>query len=442
VTIRLDWLVAARLGYVAVILLATLTELHFDPHSVLFEHRLQRALSPRVGARDVVDGLRNVLLFAGWGLVWSMTAPSHRLWRSVAVATATGMLLSAGVETLQLFSPRRHSSILDVISNTGGAAAGALVSVMVLRATSAARDARSFVGVPLFLFAAPYAAAALLEIALPGLHQELLPGTEGDPLRRLRHAFDLMVFELPSARVVLVQLAILVPAGALLLATFLERGWSHRRSLLVTAGVGVPFILLAQIARGVTGQPVEPGKFIIHAAGFLAGAALAYRFLYALTIRLQGRQRSFALIAAWICILILWRWRPFWPATSLDEVLASFTAVHLLPLQALAARMDLFSASRVAVGFLLHTPLGVLLAVRPLRRRGVLAHLWPGLWIVAAVEVGQIFIAGLVFDVTDVIIGSAGVAAGWLIVRRAGFGPCGEEVAGPGPAVDRQAVRR
>src|SRR5881227_3533587 len=67
---------AARWGYVAVVLLATLTQLHFSSDLTAAGERLVRAFTPSLGWRDAIDGLRNTVLFAGLGAVWVVTSPS------------------------------------------------------------------------------------------------------------------------------------------------------------------------------------------------------------------------------------------------------------------------------------------------------------------------------------------------------------------------------
>ncbi|HLP17703.1 MAG TPA: VanZ family protein [Bacteroidota bacterium] len=47
-----------------------------------------------------------------------------------------GMILSVSIESLQIFLPSRFSSLLDVVSNTLGAALGALVTVVIARSIS------------------------------------------------------------------------------------------------------------------------------------------------------------------------------------------------------------------------------------------------------------------------------------------------------------------
>jgi VanZ family protein len=420
------WRAAARLAYVAVIALATLSQLGFEMVSTdVLRERLVRSVSLAMGARDVADALRNLLLFAGWGLVWCITATNHRPGRSVVAATVTGMLLSMTVETAQLFSERRQASILDVINNTGGAFLGAAATVALLRVTLSARDAKSYVGMPMFVFAISYGCAAALEILLPGMRQELL-AVWGGPVNRFQAALATIAWGDDSAAALLLQLVLMIPAGGFAVAAFAEGGRSYGRALAVTAVGGFTLSLVLEFARGFAGQPIELGMFVAHGLGVVSGAWLTALWLPALTSRFRGRSRPLALLALYTPVLLLWRWRPFMPHLSLEGVLASFSPNHLMPLQALTLKMDLFSVSVVAVGFLLHLPLGALLAVWPLRFRGWLAHILPGLWIVVAMEAGQIFIADRYFDVTDIIIGAGGVLTGWALMRRAGFAPRGE----------------
>ncbi|HEY7878630.1 MAG TPA: hypothetical protein VIC55_10415, partial [Gemmatimonadaceae bacterium] len=65
----------ARAGYVAVVLLATLTDFHFNAAPALVAWRLQRALHFVTSGADVVDAARNIVLFAGLGAVWLVTSP-------------------------------------------------------------------------------------------------------------------------------------------------------------------------------------------------------------------------------------------------------------------------------------------------------------------------------------------------------------------------------
>src|SRR6478672_8974657 len=117
---RLATMLSARAAYIAIILIATLANLEPDWNDGLASQRLARALEPHVAWSDTIDALRNILLFAGFGAVWEVTSPQGRLRDAIWRATLYGCLLSTTVETLQLFSPVRFASILDVMTNTAG----------------------------------------------------------------------------------------------------------------------------------------------------------------------------------------------------------------------------------------------------------------------------------------------------------------------------------
>lgn len=82
---------------------------------------------------SVPDVVQNILLFVPFGglgvLVWRRRGSTHPLISMLAVV-AFGALLSAGVETLQLFTIDRTSSLTDLATNTAGAFAGALAALL------------------------------------------------------------------------------------------------------------------------------------------------------------------------------------------------------------------------------------------------------------------------------------------------------------------------
>jgi len=91
--------------------------------------------------------------------------------------------------------------------------------------------------------------------------------------------------------------------------------------------------------------------------------------------------------------------------------------------------VDAFSALHVLQQFLLYLPLGSVLAVWPLRLTGRWAHLWPGVWLAVVIELGHVVIVDRTFDPTNALIAGAGLAIGWVVVRRSGFVPYGEALA-------------
>jgi hypothetical protein len=172
-----------RLAYVAVIAVATLRGLDADGSAAAVRFRLWRALHPVVHAGDVVDGARNVALFAGFGAVWLATAAPGRLRRALVRATVAGALVSATVEAAQLLSPVRWASVLDVATNTAGAFAGAFVIALAVAAARASRPV-ALVPAPLALVALPYVAACVFEAFSPLGRPDQIPGAWGGPANR------------------------------------------------------------------------------------------------------------------------------------------------------------------------------------------------------------------------------------------------------------------
>jgi VanZ family protein len=107
---------------------------------VVFAHlsnvRLNPLISPETGSRvSIPDFVGNVLLFVPFGLfgIWSLVGRRSPIVRIVWL-TLLGCALSGAVETLQLFTIDRTTSMADVFANTLGTLAGA-VAATVLRAS-------------------------------------------------------------------------------------------------------------------------------------------------------------------------------------------------------------------------------------------------------------------------------------------------------------------
>jgi glycopeptide antibiotics resistance protein len=422
-------LIAARAAYVAVILLATLTNLEMSADLSEAGRRLLRAVDPSVGWRDAVDGLRNAALFAGLGAVWVATTLTGRVRTDVRDAALAGFALSALVEGLQVFSPERTASVLDLATNTFGAFAGAYVLALALVVVRRTKGARSYLGVPMFLPAGAYALAVLSEAATPLFRNNQLPWVPGGPLAWMREG---LAYSTPLAweQVPLADVLLVAPAGFLIVMALAEGGRATAVAWRLTAGVGAVLLLGSELAHGVIRLPIRWEAVATQAAALGLGAWAAHRWLASLSRGLRGPARAQAWFAAYAVLLLLWGLRPFYPVMSVSALAAHFTAARLVPLQALAERTDVFSVVHVAQQFLLYLPLGAVLAVWPLRRAGRWSHLWPAVYLTAAVEVGHLVLVDRTFDVTNVLIAAAGLAIGWILVRRAGFLPYGDALRG------------
>jgi glycopeptide antibiotics resistance protein len=416
--------IVARAAYVAVILLATLTHLDFSWDLAAAAQRVPRALLPSMGWRDAVDGLRNIALFAGFGAVWVVTSISGKVDREIVRATLVGLALSATVEGLQLFSSTRTASVVDVSTNTFGALAGAVVLVLLIAKVQRSRTARSYLGLPMVLLAGAYVLAVLCEAVVPLFNSEPLAWSEGGPLAALRLALQ-SATPLSLGEVPLFDLLLFAPAGFLVVMALGELGQDSRQSWLKVAGVGTGLMFASELLHGMIRLPIHWEAAATNAAALTLGAWAARNWLAPLTQALRGPARARWAIFGYAILLVFWGWRPLLPETDFRLIAAQLTLEHFEPLQGLAERVDVFSATHVAQQFLLYVPLGGMLAVWPLRLDGRWSHLWPALWLAAAIELGHVVIVGRTFDVTNALLACSGLGIGWIVVRRSGFRPYG-----------------
>jgi glycopeptide antibiotics resistance protein len=119
------YLLAASL-YLALLLPWLVTELGRWPHprAYLLEWRMS---SP---ARLTGDAIFNVAMFVplGWLLARGIEGTGAPARARVIIVAAACAALSFTVETAQFFLMSRYSSVIDIVTNTGGAVAGALVA--------------------------------------------------------------------------------------------------------------------------------------------------------------------------------------------------------------------------------------------------------------------------------------------------------------------------
>lgn len=413
----------ARAAFVGILLLATLSSFDFSPDGAEVSARLARAMHPHVNASDAIDALRNLALFAGWGVVWMATCGAARTARQLLLAILTGAIISLGVETAQLFSAVRNASLIDVLTNTVGTAIGAVGFVVLVRLAAALRGQRSFVGIPALAIAGSYGLACFLEAAVPLFRQDEVYGAAGGPVTRLSAVLATFTWrsllDLP-----LEDFLLFLPAGAFAVAALVEAGASYLQARNRTFAYGTALAIVAELLHGPNGQPIIAGAVVIHALAITLGAMIATRFLPNVSQVLRGPTRPRWLLRLLAALIALWALRPWIPEfLPLSERLS---ADWWIPLAALGGRMEVFSVADVVGPFFLYFPLGALLAVWPWRRHGWMANLWPAVWLAFGTETMQLFVQGRFVDVTDPLIQLSGAVIGWVIIRRAGYRPYGE----------------
>jgi len=413
----------ARIAFTGLLLLATLSAFDFDPDRAHVAARFARALHPELGASDAIDALRNLALFAGWGVVWMATAAAGRSVRQLALAVLSGAAISVAVEAAQLFSGVRNASVIDVLTNTAGTALGALGFVLLVRLAYALRGRRSFLGIPALAIAGAYGLACFLEAAVPLFRQDEVFGVSGGPLTRLSAV--VAAFRWTSLLDWPVEdLVIFLPAGVAAVAAFAESGLAYPAARSRTAVLGAALAMLAELLHGPNGQPIIAGAVLVHAIAVGLGAFVAARFLPAFSQSFRGAARPRWVLRALAVLIALWALRPWVPEFLPPS--ERLSADWWVPLAALGGSMNLFSVVDVVAPFCLYFPLGALLAVWPWRRQGWLSGLWPAVWLAFGTETLQLFVQGRFVDVTDPLVQLSGAVIGWTVIRRAGYRPYGE----------------
>lgn len=415
---------AARLAYVAVLAAATLAPFHFVLDGASVGRGLANAFTFRYSSATAVDAVQNVLLFAGWGALWVSTSRPPLIGASIRSPALTGAAMSVLAEGLQLFLPDRRCSVLDVMTNTAGAALGAAAIAIAVRTAQALRQQKSYVGLPAAAFAIAYLCAAAAEAVLPLQSAAVIATRGGNQLHRLHVAASRLdwtsLWRIPPGDVIL-----FIPLGVFGVMALVEAGALHWSAVRRVCAWGALGAVLLELTHGPLGQPIALGTALAHLIGISLGAVACGAWLPGFSRLVRGRARPALLFLAYALLIAFWAWRPFVFETNPATIQQQFALERLIPLQGLASRSDLSSVAEIVKPFFLFFPLGALLAVWPLARRGPLAYCFPAFYLAIITEVMQGFIAGRFFDGTDLVIQCAAAAIGWAVARQAGYQPYG-----------------
>ena len=415
----------ARLAYVVVILIATLSNLHADPTWADVPPRLVRALDLTPRLSDAIDAVRNILLFAGLGVVWIATSRLRRPAATLFRVTIISLVMSACIEALQLFSPVRNASLIDVTTDTIGGLAGGVITLLAFAVLDDTADERSYFGIPSALFAVSYCVATIMEAFMPLFRQDLLPqlgGSVGDRIARAIAAIRLeSVTEIP-----LIDVLVFFPAGVFVVIALMESGVSTVLAALAAICLAAIVYPVVEVVHGVAAEPILLGAALTHVVAASLGAVVAAGAMRSFAARYPVRLRARIVAVAYAIAVSVWSWRPFQLDLSGAAMAEQFTPSHIIPLKALAQRGDLFSVTDVVAQGVLFVPLGALLAVWPLRSKGPLRGVLPAIYLAILLETGKIPIAERFMDVTHILIQSAGAALGFLLLRRVGYRVRGE----------------
>jgi len=87
------------------------------------------------------DVIANVIAYLPFGLFMALVPYRRAALARIAVAIASGALLSFAMETAQMFLPPRDASAMDLIANTAGSAAGGMLGSWMAQSERAGRAA-------------------------------------------------------------------------------------------------------------------------------------------------------------------------------------------------------------------------------------------------------------------------------------------------------------
>jgi VanZ family protein len=412
---------ALRLAYLACITIATLLHLGVDTSVTNAAFRLQRALDPQLGFRDIVDAARNVALFIGWGATWVLTSDAPSTRRDVAVATLAGMMASLTVETAQLYSQYRTASVADVFTNTLGALIGALALWLMEKRAIADMRRGTLIGIPAWLPASAMLMTAFGLAFAPSSRASMIVAYARSPLERAA-----IVAGMPAVDVLwtalVTDVAVWFAVGIAASVAISDRTGRVRGTQLVAwLAIVSALLAVAHWGRSLAGLQRESGSWIVQGAaaatGLLIGLALVPRWRALATAR-STRAYQLAGVAAVVGVIMSWV-PASWAASAAGG--PSFSWRQLVPMMSLFQRQDLSSVFLVLQKAGLGAAVGACLAART--RVGV-PH--PGVraavLYATVLELGQLFVPGRYPDVTDILITVSAASLVAVLVERADAG--------------------
>ncbi|MBC7843644.1 MAG: VanZ family protein [Gemmatimonadaceae bacterium] len=412
--------IVLRIAYLGCIAIATLLHLGFDPSLAHAVDRLQRAIEPTLGFKDIVDAARNVALFLGWGATWVLTSEAPTRRRDALVATVTGMLASLSVESVQLFSAFRTASVIDVATNTAGALLGALALWLMERRAIGDMRRGTMIGIPGWLPASALLLTAFGLAFAPSSRASLTVTWVSSPSARARAVSEMAAIDVPWTALATDACAWLI-VGLFVAVAIDDRAGRIRWRQLIAWLVLVPGLIVgAHIGRAAAGLMREASSEMVQsvgaAIGLLLGLLIVPRWRAAVTAR-STRALHLAMLAAAFGMLMTWT-PAGWAARS---GATAFSWRQLVPMMSLFQRQDLSSVFLVLQKAGLGAAVGACLASR--KRVG---EPRPGLraavLYAAVLELGQVFVPGRYPDVTDVLITGSAACLVAVLIERADHG--------------------
>jgi VanZ family protein len=363
----------------------------------------------------------NILLFVPWGcLVAIWRAGRGSRWFAIlAMAMASGACLSGFVEIVQLFSPRRYPSFVDLVTNTFGSVVGAIIGWTLVRWIWPGASIR----IRQLLVARPMATCALVVaagFAIAGLSPSYLKtGAKGisasiETARLIPFGPSSGVLT-PSAKSWLwgAELLAWTLVGGLFALVARESGrhglWAICWSV---AAAGALSTCIEAIQLVIPGRDVDVTSIVLALGGSALGAAIVAR-----SAQVETRRWLTPALVIWAMAALLAAWNPprfTWPDRTV------WRAELVVPFWSYFGSRSLEDLTDVIGQAMVFMPLGALLAARSWRQSFVRAIVI-GLGIGVLMEAGQIFLPDRSADVSDAISAAAGTGVGLVLWRWGEF---------------------
>jgi VanZ family protein len=354
------------------------------------------------------------------------------------VTMACCFSLSVAVEFAQVFTQSRTDSLSDIVAQSIGTVIGTVFWLAAgqgvtrwLRESLKEREQPAMIQRILLAYCIVFAIAQVMPLDLTlSLSQLAAKYRRGMILLRPFSYHHLTTFDMWWDYLGDVVLNIPVGAAMVLLWTR-ER---TRRAPLAAFALGVVFVGLVECAQVFVGSrfadstDVITGSLGILAGILLAGAQTRHRAVLRLERPQAGPHAMLGRIgvAGWMVALMAYHWNPFDFTTTPVRVTEGVHQILSVPFYSYYLGTEYHALTEMLRKFLLAAPLGLFLGLSwppPNRSRFRVG----GRFVVAAllafcllvgIEVGQIFLPTRTPDITDALVGEAGVVlAMWLTGR-------------------------
>ncbi|MGJ8669986.1 MAG: VanZ family protein [Oceanococcus sp.] len=403
-----------RLAYLLVLGLATLAGAQFAWDLGLVAQRFAELGSGNLSGRDWLDALRNVLLFAGWGVVYVLTSTRDSGRAVLQQVTVSAALISVSVEALQLFSSVRTTSVLDLMTNILGATAAAWALLKLLAYLRTGR------GGFLFLPTAAMTLACWVLTLFPPGRSLPLAGVYGGPMQRANaiwHSAEGWTWSLGSLD--FFDLLLYLPTGFFLwlcLRQFVSSLPLNRQKLVVFAAIVVSIAIFTEWLRCFVGLPVQLGLSLAHAAILCVGAGAAMLWTLSQFQRSQRLLEQTFLLS--FISLILWSaWHPFKIIPSWSQSALMDGRFYLLPMAAYRQQVDISSVAEVLANFSLYLGAALLCVVDEGKLGAWRKPFWLLFGLACSTELLQIVLVGRYFDTTDILVPVAAILCAFRLRR-------------------------